>query len=194
MVARLRRVTGFSLIELIVVIVVVGLLAVAALPKFIDVTDEAKKASVEGIAGGYATAVLSARSQWEAEARPTQTVGGQVHNTVNYDGVEFWLTRAEDSNGNSTGYRDGYPFAINSGTGSYPSALTDAACIALMENLLQNPPRVDTVTAANSDSDVQYSAEANTSDNTCTYVQKEGGSAHQFVYELETGQVTVSLQ
>ncbi len=42
---------GFSLVELVIVIVVVGLLAVAALPRFLDVTDEAKKASIEGVAG-----------------------------------------------------------------------------------------------------------------------------------------------
>ena len=36
---------GFSLVELVVVIVVVGLLAAAALPRFLDVTDEAKKAT-----------------------------------------------------------------------------------------------------------------------------------------------------
>lgn len=46
---------GFSLVELVIVIVVVGLLAVAALPRFLDVTDEAKKASIEGVAGGFAT-------------------------------------------------------------------------------------------------------------------------------------------
>lgn len=41
---------GFSLVELVIVIVVVGLLAVAALPRFLDVTDEAK-ASIEGLQG-----------------------------------------------------------------------------------------------------------------------------------------------
>jgi MSHA pilin protein MshB len=39
----LKNQKGFSLVELVIVIVVVGLLAVAALPRFLDVTDEAKK-------------------------------------------------------------------------------------------------------------------------------------------------------
>ena len=77
------------------VIVIVGLLAVAALPRFLDVTDSAKKASVEGVAGGYATGVLSARAQWEAESRPSITLDTETYNSVNYDGVEFWLTRAK---------------------------------------------------------------------------------------------------
>ncbi len=42
---------GFSLVERVIVIVVVGLLAVATLPRFLDVTDEAKKASIEGLQG-----------------------------------------------------------------------------------------------------------------------------------------------
>ncbi len=52
-----RRSAGFSLIELVIVIVILGILAVTALPRFLDVTDEAKKASVEGVSGGFATGV-----------------------------------------------------------------------------------------------------------------------------------------
>ena len=66
----MKKQAGFSLVELVIVIIVVGLLAVAALPRFLNVTDEAKKAQIEGVAGGFATAVLSARAQWEAFGRP----------------------------------------------------------------------------------------------------------------------------
>ncbi|WP_367988070.1 prepilin-type N-terminal cleavage/methylation domain-containing protein [Vibrio sp. NTOU-M3] len=187
------RQSGFSLVELVVVIVVVGLLAVAALPRFLDVTDEAKKASIEGVAGGYATGVLSARAQWEAEARPTRIISGEKYNTVNYDGVDFWLTRSKDSNGSNTDFRDGYPLGLDTG-GAFPSGLTEQACVDLMNNLLQNPPKVGTQTEADQDSDIKYAAVANTGAATCTYIQQEGGSAHQFVYEAKTGRVTVSLQ
>lgn len=189
-----KKHSGFSLVELVVVIVVVGLLAVAALPRFLDVTDEAKKASVEGVAGGFATGVLSARAQWEAEARPSTTINTEKYNTVDYDGVDFWLTRSKNSNGTDTGFRDGYPYAINDDDTSYPTSLTDQACIDLMDNLLQNPPSVGTVDDAKNSKNIKYSAQADNGASTCTYVQQEGSSEHQFVYEIETGRVTVTLQ
>ncbi|WP_428776571.1 prepilin-type N-terminal cleavage/methylation domain-containing protein [Vibrio sp.] len=185
---------GFTLVELVVVIVVVGLLAVAALPRFLDVTDEAKKASIQGVAGGFATGVLSARAQWEAEARPAVTINNEQYNTVNYDGVSFWLTRSAQANGAATGFRDGYPFAININSANFPASLTDQACIDLMDNLLQNPPLVDTVANARNDKNVKYSALADSANSTCTYQQQEGDSGHQFVYEIETGRVNVVLQ
>ncbi|MFW7524588.1 prepilin-type N-terminal cleavage/methylation domain-containing protein [Vibrio ostreicida] len=186
--------TGFSLVELIVVIVVVGLLAVAALPRFLDVTDEAKKASIEGVAGGFATGVLSARAQWEAEARPSVSVSTETYNTVNYDGVSFWLTRSKDSSNADTGFRDGYPFGLNTDNSSFPASLTDQICIDMMENLLQNPPNVDTTVNTTTNSNAKYSAQADDANATCTYIQKEGGTGHQFVYEVQTGRVTVTLQ
>ncbi|MFB9215617.1 prepilin-type N-terminal cleavage/methylation domain-containing protein [Vibrio sinaloensis] len=186
--------SGFSLVELVVVIVVVGLLAVAALPRFLDVTDEAKKASIEGVAGGFATGVLSARAQWEAEARPSTTLNNEKYNTVDYDGVDFWLTRSEDSSGADTGFRDGYPLALNPDNNSFPTQLVDQDCIDLMNNLLQNPPNVDTVDNAASDSNVKYTAQADDGASKCIYTQKEGNTDHQFEYEIENGRVTVTLQ
>jgi MSHA pilin protein MshA len=90
---------GFTLIELVVVIVILGILAAVAVPKFVDMQGEAKKGVLEGVRGSWKSAVMMAHAKWLA--------GGG-----NTSGLDL-------DNDSSTGDDDGYEVTLTKG---YPAA------------------------------------------------------------------------
>ncbi|MCL1118687.1 prepilin-type N-terminal cleavage/methylation domain-containing protein [Shewanella aestuarii] len=110
---------GFSLIELVIVIVILGLLAATAIPRFLNVTDDAENASVDGVSGGLATAVGFVRAQWE--------VDGRRNTSVILDGTSVSLDT-----------RFGFPTGVSN---TDVTSMTDLTCQEVFNSVLQSAPR-----------------------------------------------------
>lgn len=175
--------SAYSLFELILVIVIIGILAAAGLAYYIQVREEAVRTEVQTQARNFAGAIQGARAAWligeHPDIIPTEP-GSKL--TVNLDGTLIYVNEM------------GWPANSSAELDSSSDSQTAAECYELWVGLMQNPqPATAEGLTGSHGSKGQQRYHIAVIDGACRYEFIGGAEIYYFDYDLKTGTVLTSI-
>lgn len=86
---KIQSEEGFSLLELVAVLVILSVIVTSVVPKFVDLTDEAEFASIDATAAALQAGQSQIMAAYFAQGSPGMEVAGNVTVTINDIPIRF---------------------------------------------------------------------------------------------------------
>ncbi len=165
----IKKHSGFTLIELVVVIAILAILAAFALPRFAQLSEQAHQSSIRATSGALAAGVALAKTQWVSNGFTTAQTDVQGFGNGLVDvSADGWATSVASDD---------------------TSATMDATkCQEIWGGLLQsNAPTVSAVAANNPDYLITVAA------GDCVFTYQSDGQGSNIEYDADTGEIITTI-